>query len=82
MNGTAGREVRQLNALEHATPKSPRPTNAALAQATESWKQMGITKSQLSPVNVDHMVELRTQATTAFDAIGPGTFWFSYADRF
>jgi LysM repeat protein len=43
-------EVRQLNALEPGNAKFAAANNAALAQATQQWKQMGVTKSQLSPI--------------------------------
>ena len=46
----AAAEVRQLNALEPGNAKFAAANNAALAQATQQWKQMGVTKSQLSPI--------------------------------
>lgn len=42
--------VRQLNALEPGNTKFSAANNAALAEATQSWTQMGVTKPQLSPV--------------------------------
>jgi LysM repeat protein len=46
----ASAEVQQLNALEPGNAKFAAANNAALAQATQQWKQMGVTKSQLSPI--------------------------------
>jgi hypothetical protein len=46
----AAAEVRQLNALEPGNTKFAAANNAALAQAIQQWKQMGVTKSQLSPI--------------------------------
>jgi LysM repeat protein len=43
-------EVKQLNALEPGNAKFAAANNAALAEATQQWQQMGITKPQLSPI--------------------------------
>jgi LysM repeat protein len=46
----AATEVRQLNALEPGNTKFAAANSAALAGATQSWTQMGVTKPQLSPI--------------------------------
>src|SRR5262249_11382207 len=45
----AAAEVRQLNALEPGNTRFAAANNAALAEATQNWTQMGVTKPQLSP---------------------------------
>jgi hypothetical protein len=47
---TADAEVRRLNALEPGNSKFAAANDAALAKATQNWTQMGVTKSQLSPI--------------------------------
>jgi LysM domain len=46
----AAEEVKQLNALEPGNAKFAAANNAALADATHQWQQMGVTKPQLSPI--------------------------------
>jgi LysM repeat protein len=46
----AAAEVRELNALEPGNARFAAANDAALAEATQQWKQMGVTKPQLSPI--------------------------------
>jgi hypothetical protein len=46
----AAAEVKRLNALEPDNSKFAAANNAALAEATKQWQQMGVTKSQLGPI--------------------------------
>jgi LysM repeat protein len=46
----AAAEVRQLNALEPGNAKFAAANNAALAEATKQWTQMGVTYPQLHPI--------------------------------
>jgi LysM domain len=46
----AAAEVRQLNALEPGNAKFAAANNAALTEATKQWRQMGVTKPELSPI--------------------------------
>jgi LysM repeat protein len=46
----AAAEVRELNALEPGNAKFAAANDAALAEATQKWTQMGVTKSQLGPI--------------------------------
>lgn len=46
----AAAEVRQLNPLEPGNAKFAAANNAALTEATQQWRQMGVTKPQLSPI--------------------------------
>lgn len=46
----AAAEVKQLNALEPGNAKFAAANNAALAEATKQWTQMGITYHQLHPI--------------------------------
>src|SRR5215475_4075044 len=60
-------EVRQLNALEPGNAKFAAANNAALAQATQQWAQMGITKPQLSPIiNAYNNVQQTTNAANQY----------------
>jgi LysM repeat protein len=46
----AAAEVKQLNALEPGNAKFAAANNAALAEATKQWTQMGVTYPQLHPI--------------------------------
>jgi LysM repeat protein len=46
----AAAKVKQLNALEPGNTKFAAVNNAALAEATQQWTQMGVTKQQLGPI--------------------------------
>jgi len=47
---SAAAQVKQLNALEPGNSRFAAANNAALSAAKQQWTQMGVTKSQLSPI--------------------------------